>query len=105
MEGLVVLGSNGEQKWSFSHPDLKHVVGVCHVDAATVLVSGYKSSNVFQLGPDGQMHSELLSNPIGMPSFYSLSYDHVNKRLIVSGRSSELAVYQAYRGKHLTFPS
>ncbi|KAL4216631.1 hypothetical protein ACF0H5_024354 [Mactra antiquata] len=84
-KGVITLDINGEFCWGYSSEDLDEAHVVCTDGSGNVLVCGYMSHSILQLGLDENRRVKLLSKYEIEMDPTTISYDRNNNKLIVGG--------------------
>ncbi|XP_053396820.1 uncharacterized protein LOC123551322 isoform X2 [Mercenaria mercenaria] len=88
--GLIVLDVNAKHTNTYTASELSDTTGVCSDGRGNLFMCGYSSSNVVQIGQDGNKIGEIVKSLNGLKSPQSLCFDHRTSTLVVTQSKSDI---------------
>ncbi|XP_045201926.2 uncharacterized protein LOC123555338 [Mercenaria mercenaria] len=92
--GIITLDNNGKVLSEFSEKRLNNVSCVIEGDRGQLIVCDNGSSAIFLVDSDGKTFGELLGTIDGISSPLSITYIKEQKRLIVTGNTRVMKIFQ-----------
>ncbi|XP_045196108.2 uncharacterized protein LOC123551322 isoform X3 [Mercenaria mercenaria] len=89
-KGLVILDVDAKHTNTYTVPELLVTTGACSDGHGNLFLCGYSSSNVIQIGQDGNKIGEIVKPLNGLKNPQSLCFDHRTSTLVVTQSNSDI---------------
>ncbi|XP_053390784.1 uncharacterized protein LOC128553634 [Mercenaria mercenaria] len=89
-KGLVIINGQGKHCQTFTDSELKAASGVCTDHRGNVLITGYSSNNVIQIGRDGKKMGVVTNSSHGLKRPLSLCFDTQHSKLTITLENSDV---------------